>query len=76
MGAIIHQEMPGKEQLTDSLFLFGLFNFGSSAIKKSKKIITKNDRTLTELADDMIVNKPVFDDVASTTNQNPRIRRC
>ena len=44
----------------------------ASAIKKSKKIITKNDRTLTELADDMIVNKPVFDDAASTTNQNPR----
>ncbi len=72
VGAILHGEMPSKEQLTDSLFLFGLFNFGSSAIKKSKKIITKNDRTLTELADDMIVNKPVFDDAASTTNQNPR----
>ena len=72
VGAILHGEMPGKEQLTDTFFLFGLFNFGSSAIKKSKKIIIKNDRTKTELADDMIINKTVFDDVASTTNQNPR----
>ena len=72
IGAIIHGEMPSKEQMQDSLFLFGLFNFSGAAIKKSKNIITKNDRTMTEFADDMIINKPVLEDTASTTNQNPR----
>ena len=72
VGAIIHGEMPSKEQMQDSLFLFGLFNFSGAAIKKSKDIITKNDRTMTEFADDMIINKTVLEDTASTTNQNPR----
>ena len=72
IGAIIHGEMPSKEQMQDSLFLFGLFNFSGAAIKKSKDIITKNDRTMTEFADDMIINKTVLEDAASTTNQNPR----
>ena len=72
IGAIIHGEMPGKEQMQDTLFLFSLFNFSGAAIKKSKNIITKNDRTMTEFADDMIINKTVLEDTASTTNQNPR----
>ena len=72
VGAIIHGEMPSKEQMQDSVFLFGLFNFSGAAIKKSKDIITKNDRTMTEFADDMIINKTVLEDAASTTNQNPR----
>jgi len=72
VGAIIHGEMPSKESAQDTLFLFGLFNFGGAAIKKSKNIITKNDRTMTEFADDMIINKTVLEDTASTTNQNPR----
>ena len=72
IGAIIHGEMPGKEQMQDTLFLFSLFNFSGAAIKKSKNIITKNDRTMTEFADDMIINKSVLEDTASTTNQNPR----
>ena len=72
VGAIIHGEMPSKEQMQDSVFLFGLFNFSGAAIKKSKDIITKNDRTMTEFADDMIINKTVLEDTASTTNQNPR----
>jgi len=72
VGAILHGEMPSKEQMQDSVFLFGLFNFSGAAIKKSKDIITKNDRTMTEFADDMIINKTVLEDAASTTNQNPR----
>jgi hypothetical protein len=72
VGAILHGEMPSKEQMQDSVFLFGLFNFSGATIKKSKDIITKNDRTMTEFADDMIINKTVLEDAASTTNQNPR----
>jgi len=71
-GAIIHQEMPSKEQLQDSAFLFSLFNFGGSAINKSKRAIIKNDRTLTELAEDTVINKTMMEDLPSKTNTNPR----
>ena len=71
-GAVLHGEMPGKEQMADSLFLFSLFNLGSASIAKSKRIITKNDRTLPELAEDMVVHKTVLEDTASKTNERPR----
>lgn len=71
-GAAIHGEMPSKEQMQDSLFLFGLFNYGGAAINKSKYIIKKNDRTLPELAEDIVTHKTVYEDIASKTNTNPR----
>ena len=72
VGAIIHQELPSKEQLQDELFLFGLFNFGGAAISKSRRIITKNDRTLVELAEDAVTHKTILEDIPSKTNERPR----
>jgi len=71
-GAIIHGEMPSKEQMQDSLFLFGLFNFGGATINKSKQVMIKNKRTLPEIAEDIVIHKTVHEDLASTTNQTPR----
>ncbi|QOI68901.1 hypothetical protein Lederberg_8 [Pelagibacter phage Lederberg EXVC029P] len=71
-GAAIHGEMPSKEQMQDSLFLFGLFNYGGATISKSKDIIKKNDRNLPEFAEDVVIHKTMAEDVPSSTNQNPR----
>jgi len=72
VGAAIHQELPSKEQMQDSIFLFGLFNYGGKAITKSKDLITKNDRTLPEFAEDVLTHKTMAEDVPSSTNQTPR----
>lgn len=71
-GAAIHQEMPSKEQMQDSVFLFGLFNYGAKATQKSKEIIKNNDRHLPELAEDIIIHKTVAEDIPSVTNSTPR----
>ena len=71
-GALIHQEMPSKEQMQDSLFLFGLFNYGGYATAKSKQVLMKNERTLPELAEDIVIHKTMADDMPSKTNTTPR----
>ena len=45
--------------MQDSVFLFGLFNYGAKATQKSKEIIKNNDRHLPELAEDIIIHKTV-----------------
>tara|TARA_R110000822_G_scaffold310416_2_gene443098 strand:+ start:36 stop:3782 length:3747 start_codon:yes stop_codon:yes gene_type:complete len=71
-GAAIHGEMPSKEEILDTKFLFALFNFGGAAISKSRRIIIKNDRTLPELAEDAIIHKTILEDIPSKTNERPR----
>ena len=71
-GALLSGEMPSKEQMQDSLFLFGLFNYGGYATAKSKEIIIKNNRTLPELAEDIVIHKTIAEDIPSKTNTQPR----
>tara|TARA_B100001939_G_C16945921_1_gene620326 strand:- start:96 stop:3794 length:3699 start_codon:yes stop_codon:yes gene_type:complete len=71
-GAIIERELPSKEQLTDSIILFGAFGLGERGAKKIPNIIKKTDRDAVDLAADYKLDKSVKQDLASKNLEIPR----
>jgi len=64
-GAIIERELPSKDQLIDSVILFGAFGLGERGAKKIPNIIKKTNRDAVDLAADYKLDKSVKQDLAS-----------
>ena len=71
-GAVLHQELPSKEQLMDSFFLFGLFNVGGRGYSKIKETIVKKNKDPIKLAEELNLDKTTLEDYGSTNIKNPR----
>ena len=72
VGAIIEGELPSKEQLTDSFILFGTLGLAGRGINKAVNVVKKSERNAIELAEDMITDKTVIEDISSANRENPR----
>jgi hypothetical protein len=64
-GAIIERELPSKDQLIDSVILFGAFGLGERGARKVPNIIKKTNRDAVDLAADYKLDKSVKQDLAS-----------
>ena len=71
-GAIIERELPSKDQLIDSVILFGAFGLGERGAKKIPNIIKKTNRDAVDLAADYKLDKSVKQDLASKNLEIPR----
>jgi len=71
-GAIIERELPSKDQLIDSVILFGAFGLGEKGAKKIPNIIKKTNRDAVDLAADYKLDKSVKQDLASKNLEIPR----
>ena len=71
-GAIIERELPSKDQLIDSVILFGAFGLGERGAKKIPNIIKKTNRDAVDLAADYKLDKSVKQDLASKNIEIPR----
>jgi len=71
-GAIIERELPSKDQLIDSVILFGTFGLGERGAKKIPNIIKKTNRDAVDLAADYKLDKSVKQDLASKNIEIPR----
>lgn len=72
MGAIIERELPSKDQLIDSVILFGAFGLGERGAKKIPNIIKKTNRDAVDLAADYKLDKSTKQDLASKNLEIPR----
>ena len=71
-GALIERELPSKDQLIDSVILFGAFGLGEKGAKKIPKIIKKTNYDAVDLAADYKLDKSVKQDLASKNLEIPR----
>ena len=71
-GAIIERELPSKDQLIDSVILFGAFGLGERGARKVPNIIKKTNRDAVDLAADYKLDKSVKQDLASKNLEIPR----
>jgi len=71
-GALIERELPSKDQLIDSVILFGAFGLGERGAKKIPKIIKKTNYDAVDLAADYKLDKSVKQDLASKNLEIPR----
>ena len=71
-GAIIHQEMPSKDQLIDSVLLFGTLGLASKSASKVTNTIKKTNNNAIDIATDFIQDKTVVEDLSSTNIKIPR----
>lgn len=65
MGAIIERELPSKDQLIDSVILFGAFGLAEKGALKVKNIIKKTNYDAVDLAADYKLDKSVKQDMSS-----------
>jgi hypothetical protein len=72
VGAIIHQELPSKDQLIDSSLLFGTLGLAAKASSKVVNTIKKTNNNAIDIATDYIQDKTVVEDYASTNIKIPR----
>lgn len=72
VGAVIEGELPSKEQLTDSFILFGTLGLAGKGINKAVNTVKKTERNAIELAEDMITDKTIIEDVSSANKENVR----
>ena len=71
-GAIIERELPSKDQLIDSVILFGAFGLGERGARKVPNIIKKTNRDAVDLAADYKLDKSIKQDLASKNLEIPR----
>ena len=53
-GAIIHQELPGKDQLIDTTLLFGVLGLATASGSKVVNTIKKTNNNAIDIATDFI----------------------
>jgi hypothetical protein len=71
-GAIIHQELPSKDQLIDSTLLFGVLGLAGKGGSKVVNTIKKTNNNAIDIATDFIQDKTVAEDLSSTNIKIPR----
>ena len=71
-GAIIHQQLPSKDQLIDSTILFGVLGLASKGASKINNTIKKTNNNAIDIATDFIQDKTVAEDLSSTNIKIPR----
>ena len=71
-GAIIHQELPSKDQLIDTTLLFGVLGLAQSGGSKVVNTIKKTNNNAIDIATDFIQDKTVAEDLSSTNIKIPR----
>ena len=71
-GAIIEQELPSKDQLIDSVILFGTFGLAESGGAKVINTIKKTNNNAIDIATDYIADKTVVEDLSSKNIKIPR----
>ena len=71
-GAIIHQELPSKDQLIDTALLFGTLGLATASGSKVVNTIKKTNNNAIDIATDFIQDKTVVEDLSSTNIKIPR----
>ena len=71
-GAIIHRELPGKDQVIDTTLLFGILGLATASGSKVVNTIKKTNNNAIDIATDFIQDKTVAEDLSSKNIKIPR----
>ena len=71
-GALIEGKLPSKEQITDSFILFGTLGLVGKGTSKALENVKVADKNVLEHFQDMIADKTILEDTASTNIKHPR----
>jgi hypothetical protein len=71
-GAIIHQQLPNKDQLIDTALLFGTLGLATASGSKVVNVIKKTNNNAIDIATDFIQDKTVAEDFSSKNIEIPR----